>query len=80
MRFHGGGVGHKSTCEVTDQFLVDCDPMDICLEWQEHSDEEEEEDDVKSMEEDADGMATVMLTWTWSGRMLMMNGSPTCWD
>lgn len=29
MRFRGGGVGHKSTREVTNQFLVDRDPMDI---------------------------------------------------
>jgi hypothetical protein len=29
MQFHGGGVGHKSTHEATDQFLVDHDSMGI---------------------------------------------------
>jgi hypothetical protein len=54
MRFRGGGVGHKSTRDVTDQFLVDRDPMDICLDQQEHSDDSEEED-VEPIMEDADG-------------------------
>jgi len=29
MRFQGGGVGHKSTCKATDQFLQDCDILDL---------------------------------------------------
>jgi hypothetical protein len=29
MRFRGGGVGHKSTREATNQFRVDLNPMDI---------------------------------------------------
>jgi hypothetical protein len=28
MRFHGGGVGHKSTRSATDQFLTDRDTLD----------------------------------------------------
>lgn len=53
MWFCGGGVGHKSTREVTDQFLGDRDPMDIRLKQQEQSDEEEEEDEP--IMEDVDG-------------------------
>ena len=28
MCFHGGGVGHKSTQNATNQFLMDCDMLD----------------------------------------------------
>jgi hypothetical protein len=42
MRFHGGGVGHKSTREVTDQFLDDRDPMDTGSGQQELGEDETE--------------------------------------
>jgi hypothetical protein len=29
MRFRGGGIGHKSTCEATDQFLQDRDILNL---------------------------------------------------
>jgi hypothetical protein len=29
MHFRGGGVGHKSTCEATNQFLCDRDLLDL---------------------------------------------------
>lgn len=60
MRFRGGGVGHKSTREVTDQFLVDCDLMDIRSGQEDlkygslsdsDSDEGDKSSDSESMEE-----------------------------
>lgn len=52
MRFRGGGVGHKSTREVTDQFLTDLNPMDIHPEQQDlESDSEDSSDSI--MEENS---------------------------
>ncbi|KAG2339697.1 hypothetical protein BDR05DRAFT_916879 [Suillus weaverae] len=44
MRFHGGGVGHKSTREATAVFLEDCDPLDEITQ----NDSEEEFEDLES--------------------------------
>jgi hypothetical protein len=58
MRLCGGGVGHKSMCEVTDLFLDDRNPLDINHRQQEVGDDNEEED-LEVIMDDEDGEENV---------------------
>ena len=67
MRFRGGGVGHKSTREATNQFLVDCDPMDIRFGQQpesedlEHGNSVTDSDSTNSKEEEDLGLELISV-------------------
>ncbi|KAK2467949.1 hypothetical protein APHAL10511_000244 [Amanita phalloides] len=65
IRFQGGGVGHKSTCKETDQFLSDHHVLDLAEETScegevgedaekcfEDTEEESEEDDNDNNDDD----------------------------
>ena len=52
MRFRGGGVGHKSTREATDQFLQDRDHLDVLTMAKEQANNEDLELTLPDMEED----------------------------
>ena len=51
MQSQGGGIGHKSTCEATDQFLQDRDVLNLIddepSEMESHLDFDHEEDDME---------------------------------
>jgi hypothetical protein len=58
MQLHGGGVGHKSMCEVTDLFLDNHDLLDINHRQQEVGDDNKEED-LGVIMDDEDGEENV---------------------
>ncbi|KAG2149214.1 hypothetical protein DEU56DRAFT_729383 [Suillus clintonianus] len=54
MRFRGGGVGHKSTCNATQIFRNDCDPLD-CVAPGNNADSEQDEEAFEGDEEASEG-------------------------
>ncbi|KAF8235415.1 hypothetical protein L208DRAFT_1541333, partial [Tricholoma matsutake] len=52
MRFCGGGIGHKSTCMATDQFLSDHDHREQNHEGEEGSTADEDDDLARESEDE----------------------------
>ena len=48
MRFRRGGVGHKSTCKATYQFLSDCHILNLSHLTREGDDGEDAEEESES--------------------------------